>query len=82
MIREGLTLREIARRYNRSKATFCGTAAQVVDHMESLDGRRRLRRLHDLVPGAAQHLARLRRQSGSGTTARGLFRTTTPPHAA
>jgi alkanesulfonate monooxygenase SsuD/methylene tetrahydromethanopterin reductase-like flavin-dependent oxidoreductase (luciferase family) len=35
MIREGLTLREIARRYNRSKATFCGTAAQVVDHMES-----------------------------------------------
>ena len=35
MIREGLTLREIARRYNRSKATFCGTAAQVADHMES-----------------------------------------------
>jgi hypothetical protein len=28
-------LREIARRYNRSKATFCGTAVQVADHMES-----------------------------------------------
>ncbi|MEN3379024.1 MAG: N-acetyl-S-(2-succino)cysteine monooxygenase [Hyphomicrobiales bacterium] len=35
MIREGLALGEIARRYNRSKATFCGTAAQVADHMES-----------------------------------------------
>jgi N-acetyl-S-(2-succino)cysteine monooxygenase len=35
MIRERLTLREIARRYNRSKATFCGTALQVADHMES-----------------------------------------------
>jgi N-acetyl-S-(2-succino)cysteine monooxygenase len=33
MVREGLTLREMARRYNRSKATFCGTAAQVADHM-------------------------------------------------
>jgi N-acetyl-S-(2-succino)cysteine monooxygenase len=33
MIREGLTLREMARRYNRSKATFCGTAVQVADHM-------------------------------------------------
>jgi FMN-dependent oxidoreductase (nitrilotriacetate monooxygenase family) len=35
MIRQGLTLRDIARRYNRSKATFCGTAKQVADHMES-----------------------------------------------
>ena len=35
MIREGLTLSEIARRYNRSKATFCGTPAQVADHMEA-----------------------------------------------
>src|SRR5258708_35650467 len=35
MIRERLTLREIARRYNRSKATFCGTAMQVADHMEA-----------------------------------------------
>jgi N-acetyl-S-(2-succino)cysteine monooxygenase len=35
MIREGLTLREMARRYNRSKAIFCGTAVQVADHMES-----------------------------------------------
>ncbi|SCB55707.1 FMN-dependent oxidoreductase, nitrilotriacetate monooxygenase family [Bradyrhizobium shewense] len=35
MIRERLTLRETARRYNRSKAAFCGTAAQVADHMES-----------------------------------------------
>jgi N-acetyl-S-(2-succino)cysteine monooxygenase len=35
MIRERLTLREIARRYNRSKATFCGTALQVADHMEA-----------------------------------------------
>jgi alkanesulfonate monooxygenase SsuD/methylene tetrahydromethanopterin reductase-like flavin-dependent oxidoreductase (luciferase family) len=35
MIRERLTLRDIAKRYNRSKATFCGTAAQVADHMEA-----------------------------------------------
>jgi len=35
MIRQGLTLREIARRYNRNKATFCGTAVQVADHMEA-----------------------------------------------
>jgi alkanesulfonate monooxygenase SsuD/methylene tetrahydromethanopterin reductase-like flavin-dependent oxidoreductase (luciferase family) len=35
MIRERLTLRDIARRYNRSKATFCGTAVQVADHMEA-----------------------------------------------
>ncbi|WP_247513527.1 hypothetical protein [Bradyrhizobium sp. 157] len=35
MIRERLPLQEIARRYNRSKAAFCGTAAQVADHMES-----------------------------------------------
>jgi N-acetyl-S-(2-succino)cysteine monooxygenase len=35
MIRQGLTLRDIARRYNRSKATFCGTVKQVADHMES-----------------------------------------------
>ena len=35
MIREGLTLRDIAKRYNRAKATFCGTAKQVADHMES-----------------------------------------------
>jgi N-acetyl-S-(2-succino)cysteine monooxygenase len=35
MIRQGLTLREIARRYNRAKATFCGTAMQVADHMEA-----------------------------------------------
>jgi len=35
MIREGLSLRDIARRYNRSKATFCGTAKHVADYMES-----------------------------------------------
>ncbi len=35
MIRQRLTLREIARRYNRAKATFCGTAMQVADHMEA-----------------------------------------------
>jgi alkanesulfonate monooxygenase SsuD/methylene tetrahydromethanopterin reductase-like flavin-dependent oxidoreductase (luciferase family) len=35
MIRERLTLRDIAKRYNRSKATFCGTAVQVADHMEA-----------------------------------------------
>jgi N-acetyl-S-(2-succino)cysteine monooxygenase len=35
MIRQGLTLREIARRYNRAKATFCGTVTQVADHMEA-----------------------------------------------
>jgi FMN-dependent oxidoreductase (nitrilotriacetate monooxygenase family) len=35
MIRQGLTLRDIAKRYNRSKATFCGTVKQVADHMES-----------------------------------------------
>ena len=35
MIRQGLALRDIAKRYNRSKATFCGTATQVADHMEA-----------------------------------------------
>jgi FMN-dependent oxidoreductase (nitrilotriacetate monooxygenase family) len=35
MIRQGLPLREIARRYNRAKATFCGTVTQVADHMEA-----------------------------------------------
>jgi FMN-dependent oxidoreductase (nitrilotriacetate monooxygenase family) len=34
MIRQGLTLREIAKRYNRNKATFCGTVKQIADHME------------------------------------------------
>jgi FMN-dependent oxidoreductase (nitrilotriacetate monooxygenase family) len=34
LIRQGLTLREIARRFNRAKATFCGTVTQVADHME------------------------------------------------
>jgi FMN-dependent oxidoreductase (nitrilotriacetate monooxygenase family) len=34
MIRQGLTLREIAKRYNRNKATFCGTSKQIADHME------------------------------------------------
>jgi FMN-dependent oxidoreductase (nitrilotriacetate monooxygenase family) len=34
MIREGLTLREIAKRYNRNKAIFCGTVKQIADHME------------------------------------------------
>ncbi len=40
LIRQGLTLREIARRFNRAKATFCGTATQVADHHGSLDRRR------------------------------------------
>jgi N-acetyl-S-(2-succino)cysteine monooxygenase len=35
MIRQGLTLREIARRFNRAKATFCGTVTQIADHMEA-----------------------------------------------
>jgi N-acetyl-S-(2-succino)cysteine monooxygenase len=35
LIRQGLTLREIARRFNRAKATFCGTPTQVADHMEA-----------------------------------------------
>jgi FMN-dependent oxidoreductase (nitrilotriacetate monooxygenase family) len=34
MIRQGLTLREVAKRYNRNKATFCGTVKQIADHME------------------------------------------------
>ena len=35
LIRQDLTLREITRRFNRAKATFCGTPTQVADHMES-----------------------------------------------
>ncbi|KJC46587.1 nitrilotriacetate monooxygenase [Bradyrhizobium sp. LTSP857] len=35
LIRQGLTLRDITRRFNRAKATFCGTPTQVADHMES-----------------------------------------------
>jgi FMN-dependent oxidoreductase (nitrilotriacetate monooxygenase family) len=34
MIRQGLTLREISKRYNRNKAIFCGTVKQIADHME------------------------------------------------
>jgi len=34
LIREGLTLRQVAMRYNRSKATFCGSPAQVADVMQ------------------------------------------------
>jgi N-acetyl-S-(2-succino)cysteine monooxygenase len=34
LIRQGLTLREIAKRYNRNKAIFCGTVKQIADHME------------------------------------------------
>jgi FMN-dependent oxidoreductase (nitrilotriacetate monooxygenase family) len=35
MIRSGMTLREMSKHYNRSKATFCGTAMQIADHMEA-----------------------------------------------
>ncbi|MCS0497457.1 LLM class flavin-dependent oxidoreductase [Ancylobacter sp. MQZ15Z-1] len=34
MVREGLTLREICRRYNRSRAVLCGTPLQIADMME------------------------------------------------
>lgn len=34
LIRQGLTLREVMRKYNRSKAIFFGTGAQVADQME------------------------------------------------
>jgi len=34
MIREGLTLREVAMRYNRSKAVLCGSPAQIADVMQ------------------------------------------------
>ncbi|MCW8084239.1 LLM class flavin-dependent oxidoreductase [Sabulicella glaciei] len=34
MVRDGLTLRQIAQRYNRSKTTLCGTAEQIADVME------------------------------------------------
>lgn len=35
LIRQGLTLREVCRRYNRSKAIFFGDAAQVADQMQA-----------------------------------------------
>lgn len=35
MIREGLTLRDICRRYNRSKAVFAGSPMEVADMMET-----------------------------------------------
>jgi FMN-dependent oxidoreductase (nitrilotriacetate monooxygenase family) len=34
LIREGLTLRQVCKRYNRSKAIFYGNAVQVADQME------------------------------------------------
>ncbi|GBQ87804.1 monooxygenase [Gluconacetobacter johannae DSM 13595] len=34
LIRQGLTLRQVCRRYNRSKAIFYGTARQIADQME------------------------------------------------
>lgn len=38
MVRQRLTLREICRRYNRSRAILCGTATQVADLMEEWIG--------------------------------------------
>ncbi|GHB34368.1 LLM class flavin-dependent oxidoreductase [Salinicola rhizosphaerae] len=35
MVREGLTLREICRRYNRSKTTMCGSPTEIADQMEA-----------------------------------------------
>jgi len=35
MIREGMTLREICRKYNRSRVTFCGSAVEIADQMEA-----------------------------------------------
>ncbi|MBB2189027.1 LLM class flavin-dependent oxidoreductase [Gluconacetobacter azotocaptans] len=34
LIRQGLTLRQVCKRYNRSKAIFYGTARQIADQME------------------------------------------------
>lgn len=34
LIREGLTLRQVAQRYNRSKATLCGSPKQIADIMQ------------------------------------------------
>jgi FMN-dependent oxidoreductase (nitrilotriacetate monooxygenase family) len=34
LIREGLTLRQVAARYNRSKATLCGSPSQIADLMQ------------------------------------------------
>jgi FMN-dependent oxidoreductase (nitrilotriacetate monooxygenase family) len=34
LIREGLALRQVAARYNRSKATLCGSPAQIADLMQ------------------------------------------------
>ncbi|WPB85038.1 LLM class flavin-dependent oxidoreductase [Sediminicoccus rosea] len=95
LIREGLTLRQVAQRYNRSKATLCGTPAQIADLMQewmeagACDGFMVTfpvmpRGLQDFVDKVVPELQRrgLFRQDYTGTTLRAHLGLPRPRHPA
>ncbi len=95
LIREGLTLRQVAQRYNRSKATLCGTPVQIADLMQewmeagACDGFMVTfpvmpRGLQDFVDKVVPELQRrgLFRQDYTGTTLREHLGLPRPRHPA
>jgi N-acetyl-S-(2-succino)cysteine monooxygenase len=95
LIREGLTLRQVAQRYNRSKATLCGTPGQIADLMEewveagACDGFMVTfpvmpRGLQDFVDKVVPELQRrlMFRQDYTGTTLRAHLGLPRPRHPA
>ena len=57
---ENPTLRQLYLRYERGRKTIKGTPVQIADVMEGVVRQRRLRRVHDAVPGASRGAGRLR----------------------
>ena len=95
LIREGLTLRQVAARYNRSKATLCGSPTQIADLMQewmeagACDGFMVTfpvmpRGLQDFVDKVVPELQRrgLYRQDYTGTTLRAHLGLPRPRHPA
>ncbi|WP_431304436.1 LLM class flavin-dependent oxidoreductase [Sediminicoccus sp. BL-A-41-H5] len=95
LIREGLTLRQVAARYNRSKATLCGSPTQIADLMQewmeagACDGFMVTfpvmpRGLQDFVDKVVPELQRrgLFRQDYTGTTLREHLGLPRPRHPA
>ncbi|MBS7790704.1 LLM class flavin-dependent oxidoreductase [Roseococcus sp. SDR] len=95
LIREGLTLRQVAMRYNRSKATLCGSPSQIADLMQewmeagACDGFMVTfpvmpRGLQDFVDKVVPELQRrgLCRQDYTGTTLREHLGLPRPRHPA
>ncbi len=95
LIREGLTLRQVAQRYNRSKATLCGSPSEIADIMQqwmeagACDGFMVTfpvmpRGLQDFVDKVVPELQRrgLFRQDYTGTTLREHLGLPRPRHPA